>query len=113
MLAAALALPATALAGVFADATATMAMWATSFGMGRERTAAVLGGLAAAGSEGGPWGLEAIRSWCRGLEALLASFGWGYAWAIATAAYLLLRQSVDGTELDEVVIDEPAGSSAA
>jgi len=39
--------------------------------------------------------------------AVLSSFGWGYFWAIATAAYLLLRQDVDGTELDEVVIDEP------
>ncbi len=32
------------------------------------------------------------------LEAVLASFGWGYFWSIATAAYLLLRRDVDGTE---------------
>jgi hypothetical protein len=112
LLAFCIAVPATAAAAVFADATATLALWATSFGMGHERTAAVLGGLAAAGSDGAPWGVDAIRGWCRGLETLLASFGWGYGWAIAAAAYMLLRQSVDGTELDEVVLDEPAGSSA-
>jgi hypothetical protein len=51
--------------------------------------------------------VKALVFWTRGLTALLASFGWGYFWAIATAVYLLLRQDVDGTEMDEVVIDEP------
>jgi hypothetical protein len=37
----------------------------------------------------------------------LSSFGWGYFWSLVTAGYLLLRQDVDGTELDEVVLDEP------
>jgi hypothetical protein len=101
------AVPALAVAGVFADATGTLAMWAASFGMGRERTAAVLDGLAGGGAEAAAWGVKAIAFWSRGLATLLASFGWGYFWAIATAAYLLLRQDVDGTELDEVVIDEP------
>jgi hypothetical protein len=45
------------------------------------------------------------------VATLLASFGWGYAWAIATAAYMLLRQDVDGTELDEVVLAEPGSES--
>ena len=47
----------------------------------------------------------------RGLQWLLSSFGWGYFWAIATAGYLLLRQDVDGTEFDEVVLEEPAGEA--
>jgi hypothetical protein len=51
--------------------------------------------------------MRAVGFWTRGLESLLGSFGWGYFWAIATAAYMLLRQDVDGTELDEVVLDEP------
>jgi hypothetical protein len=101
------AVPALAVAGVFADATSTLAMWAAGFGMGHERTAAVLEGLAGGGAEAGSWGVKAIAFWSRGLGTLLSSFGWGYFWAIATAAYLLLRQDVDGTELDEVVIDEP------
>ncbi|MGI9177979.1 MAG: hypothetical protein ACR2IT_09010 [Pirellulales bacterium] len=101
------AVPALAVAGLFADATGCLAMWAASFGMGPDRTAAVLDGLAGGGSEAASWGVRAISFWSRGLATLLSSVGWGYFWAIATAAYMLLRQDVDGTELDEVVIDEP------
>ncbi len=107
----AVAVPAAAVAGLFADATSTLAMWAASFGMGHERTVAVLDGLAGSGAEAGTWGVKAIGFWSRGLAHLLSSFGWGYFWAIATAAYMLLRQDVDGTELDEVVIDEPGSES--
>ena len=105
LVACAVALPAFAAAGLFADATSTLALWAASFGMGHERTLAVLEGLR--GQTDAVWGLRALGFWTRGLESLLGSFGWGYFWAIATAAYMLLRQDVDGTELDEVVIDEP------
>jgi len=103
------AVPALAVAGLFADATGTLAMWAASFGMGPDRTAAVLDGLAGAGAESSAWGVKAIAFWSRGLATLLSSFGWGYFWAIATAAYLLLRRDVDGTEFDEVVLEEPVG----
>lgn len=99
------AIPACAAAGLFADATSTLALWAASFGMGHERTLVVLEGLR--NQADASWGLRALGFWTRGLESLLGSFGWGYFWAIATAAYMLLRQDVDGTELDEVVIDEP------
>jgi hypothetical protein len=104
-------LPALAAAGVFADATGTLAMWAASFGMGHDRTAAVIEGVGAVGAAAAaaPWGARAIAFWMRGLEAILSSFGWGYFWAIATAGYLLLRQDVDGTECDEVVLEEPVG----
>jgi hypothetical protein len=110
------AVPAFAAAALFADATTTLAAWATSLGMGRERTALVLDALARPGSTpeltaAGSWGLEAMSFWVRGVRTLLASFGWGYFWAITTAAYLLLRQDVDGTELDEVVLDEPSTSA--
>lgn len=106
------AVPALAVAGLFADATGTLAIWAASFGMGHDRTAEVVDGLSAGGRIADTWGLEAMRFWARGLANLLGSFGWGYFWAIATAAYLVLRQDVDGTPLDEVVLDEP-GSPAA
>jgi hypothetical protein len=107
------AIPAFAAAGVLADATGTLALWAASFGMGHDRTAAILDGVQACTAAGGcsqPWGVKALAFWTRGLEWLLGSFGWGYFWSIATAAYLLLRQDVDGTELDEVVLDESTGS---
>lgn len=105
------AVPALAAARLFADATVDLSLWATSLGMGHARTAEVLAGLRAAG-ETGNFGIRAIGFWSRGLEAILGAFGWGYFWAIATAAYLLLRRDVDGTELDEVVIDEPPGETA-
>lgn len=105
------AVPALAAAGLFADLCGTFAIWATSFGMGRERTAELLRGLASTAGGAEPWGVRAIGFWSRGVEALLASFGWGYFWAIATAAYVLLRKDVDGTEVDEVVIDEPGGGT--
>jgi hypothetical protein len=73
--------------------------------MGHDRTVAVLEGLQSPGNA--VWGIRALGFWTRGLESLLGSFGWGYFWAIATAAYVLLRHDVDGTELDEVVLDEP------
>ncbi|MFM8891916.1 MAG: hypothetical protein ACKOTB_09920, partial [Planctomycetia bacterium] len=112
LVAAVVAVPALAAAGVFADATGTLAMWAASFGMGHDRTLSVVRHVATEGAaaELVPWGARAIGFWMRGLEWLLASFGWGYGWAIATAAYLLLRHDVDGTELDEVVIDEPGSA---
>jgi len=104
------ALPALAAAHLFAVATTTLALWATSLGMGHARTATVLDGLTTAADGGAvPFGIGAVAFWSRGLEALLGSFGWGYFWAIVTAAYLLLRRDVDGTELDEVVLDAPAG----
>ena len=105
LVAALVALPAFVAAGLFADATGTLALWAASFGMGHDRTVAVLEGLQSQAVA--PWGVRALGFWTRGLESLLGSFGWGYFWAIATAAYMLLRQDVYGTELDEVVIDEP------
>jgi hypothetical protein len=109
LVAAAVALPTLAVAAAFADATGGLALWAASFGMGHDRTAAVLDAVGGAAATA-PFGSRAIAFWMRCLEGLLASFGWGYAWAIATAAYLLLRRDVDGTEFDEVVLDEPAGA---
>jgi hypothetical protein len=109
------AVPAVAAAALFADTTANLALWATSFGMGSGRTAAVIQGLSGPSGGGGvadAWGVKAIAFWTRGVGTLLASFGWGYFWAIMTAAYVLLRRDVDGTELDEVVLDEPGTEPA-
>ncbi len=106
------AVPALAAAGLFADATGTLAVWAASFGMGHERTVAVVEGLSEAGPLMDVWGVEAMRFWFRGVVNLLASFGWGYFWAITTATYLVLRLDVDGTPLDEIVLEEPGTEQA-
>ena len=106
------ALPTLAAAELFATATANLALWATSLGMGHTRTAEVLAGLEPSGyGGGGSFGITALGFWSRVVGAIVGSFGWGYFWAIATAAYLLLRKDVDGTELDEVVVEELPGEA--
>jgi hypothetical protein len=107
LVAAVVAIPSLAAAGLFADATGSLAIWAASFGMGHGRTQAVIAGLSGGGPLADAWGLQALRFWSRGLANLLGSFGMGYFWSIATAAYLVLRQDVDGTMLDEIVLEEP------
>lgn len=110
-------LPALFAAGLFADATTTFAFWATSFGMGHARTTGLLETaattMADASAAAPQFGLRAILFWHDCIETLLGSFAWGYFWAIATAAYMLLRRDVDGTELDEVVLDELPGEAGA
>ena len=96
-------------AGLFADTTVMFALWAGSFGMGHDRTVDVIAAVARNGSDP-RWGVQALRFWTESLELLLSSFGWGFFWSIFPAIYLLLRQSVDATELDEIVLDEPAGA---
>ena len=96
-------------AGLFADTTVLFALWAGSFGMGHERTADVIGAMAKRGADP-RWGIQALQFWTHSLRVLLSSFGWGFVWSIAPAIYLLLRQSVDATELDEIVLEEPVGA---
>ena len=96
-------------AGLFADTTVLFALWAGSFGMGHERTADVIGAMAKRGADP-RWGIQALQFWTNSLRVLLSSFGWGFFWSIAPAIYLLLRQSVDATELDEIVLEEPVGA---
>jgi len=96
-------------AGLFADTTVLFALWAGSFGMGHDRTAVVIGAMAKRGADP-RWGIQALQFWTNSLRVLLGSFGWGFFWSIAPAIYLLLRQSVDATELDEIVLDEPVGA---
>lgn len=112
LVALAVAIPALAAADLFASATTNLALWATSLGMGHARTAEVLAGLEKVGHGGaGSFGVTALGFWSRVVGAIVGSFGWGYFWAIATAAYLLLRRDVDGTELDEVVVEELPGEA--
>lgn len=93
-------------AGLFADTTLNLALLATSFGMGHERTSEVIAAVGRGGTDP-RWGIQALQFWGDGLRTMLAAFGWGYFWAIAPAIYLLLRQDVDATELDEIVLEEP------
>jgi hypothetical protein len=53
---------------------------------------------------------ERLRARPVGALYRLQKYGRRHRWAIATATYLVLRQDVDGTQLDEVVLDEPGSS---
>ncbi|MGA0040661.1 MAG: hypothetical protein ACO3NZ_12495 [Pirellulales bacterium] len=115
LVAVAVFVPALFAAGLFADSTTSLAVWATSFGMGHSRTVGLLDLAATSMSDSTaavPFGLRAMLFWHDCIETLLGSFAWGYFWASVTAAYMLLRRAVDGTELDEVVLDELPGESA-
>lgn len=98
------AMPACAAADVLANTTSSLALWAASFGMGHDRAVDVVAGL---GADGGRVEFGPLRFWDQGLATLVGAFAWGYFWSLATASYLVLRHEVDGTEMDEVVIDEP------
>jgi hypothetical protein len=110
--------PALFAAMMIVDATSALSVWSTSWGMGHDRTAEVLGGIArlASGEPGAPlagvsWGTGLLDFWRRCLTAMLGAFAWGYFWSAMTAIYLLLRRDVDGTELDEVVVNELPGET--
>jgi hypothetical protein len=41
---------------------------------------------------------------------LILGFGYSYFWSVSTIIYLLMRQKVDDTELDEVYLEEEQDS---
>ncbi len=53
----------------------------------------------------GRFGAGAIRSWHYLVQSVAVSFLFSYFWAATTMIYLLLRKSVDGTDLNEVYIE--------
>ncbi|GAB4131120.1 hypothetical protein [Thermopirellula anaerolimosa] len=54
----------------------------------------------------GRFGVEAIRSWRYVVQSVAVSFLFSYFWAATTMIYLLLRRSVDGTDWNEVYVEE-------
>jgi len=53
----------------------------------------------------GKFGVGAIRSWHYLVQSVAVSFLFSYFWAATTMIYLLLRRSVDGTDLNEVFVE--------
>ena len=95
----------------FAELVAFLPRWAMSWGAGGERLAVLLrvpgeeqpGTLAA-------WGWNLIGFWegCVRLAAL--GFVYSYFWSSSTAIYLLLRRDDDGTEIDDIRVENPAAA---
>ncbi|MFM8578435.1 MAG: hypothetical protein ACKOCN_06510 [Planctomycetaceae bacterium] len=113
-------------AAAIVDATNGLSVWAASWGMGHDRTSDVLEGLSriamggvdaggidrpAGESASAAWGTSMLDFWRRCLTAMLGAFVWAYVWSVVTAIYVLLRRDVDGTELDEVVLNELPGEA--
>jgi hypothetical protein len=99
------------IAWLLADWTIDLMWWAVSWGAGVERmnelTMAMIlpdsadGLLSATGS---------VLAFWNGCVMLLAlAYVYSYFWTSVTRIYFLLRQRVDGTELDEVALEEAEG----
>ena len=54
----------------------------------------------------GKFGVAAIRGWHYLVQSVAVSFLFSYFWAATTMIYLLLRRSVDGTDWNEVFVEE-------
>ncbi len=79
----------------------------TSHMSGADRTAR----MAVAASEAGYGGMTTsgvrlIAFWTGLVSIVQTGFRAGFFWSAATAIYLLLRRSVDATEMDEVAVDD-------
>jgi hypothetical protein len=79
----------------FSSCVIHLADWAAGWGTGRNLALEV------------PSGSTKIIEFWRGLVRLIAiGFVYSYLWTAAVAIYLLLRHDVDGTELDDIHVDE-------
>jgi hypothetical protein len=92
----------------FASAVIHLTLWAASWGTGTPRSVALYQALHGAGSFGtvGGWGVQLIGFWTGLVKLVAIGFVYSYFWTASTAIYLLLRYQVDGTELDEVFLEE-------
>lgn len=101
----------------FANWTINLSHWGVSMGAGAPRTIAindtVAEAMAPAASRSADWewnaytvGAAMIGYWERLLRLLAYAFLFSYFWCAVTAIYYLLRQAEDGTELNEVALDE-------
>jgi len=86
----------------FAAATISLSEWVLSWGTGSLRAAELLD--ADWRSSAVPLATRAINGWQQGLESLTASFPLACLWPLSVGIYLLLRNEVDATEMDEVTL---------
>jgi hypothetical protein len=92
------------LAYYFAGAIIHLTYWAASWGAGEDRILLLAGGGELTGVGG--WGQSLIGFWTGCVRLLSLGFVYSYFWTASTAIYLLLRQKVDGTETDEVFVED-------
>jgi hypothetical protein len=95
-----------------------MTYWGTSWGMGSTRSADLVAHVAPndleatdpaiEGKPPGPYtlGTRLVGFWTGVLRSLASGYSYSYFWCATAAVYLLLRRSVDATEVDEVHVDD-------
>lgn len=104
------------LASRFAEAVIHLTTWALSWGSGSDRVPEALQMLPRP-SENlpkdtktigllGVWGRNVIGFWWGFVRIMALGFIYSFFWVASTQIYLLLRKSVDGTELDEIYVDD-------
>jgi len=96
------------IAWLLADWTHVLSVWAVSWGAGAERMSEISAAVTAPdAAEGLVAGTARLLAFWRGCVVLLAlAYVYSYFWTSVTRIYFLLRQRVDGTELDEVALEE-------
>ena len=94
----------------FVTAGVALTEWTVSWGAGNERIAQLLN----VGSQDleplsgtGTTAATLVQFWEERLLAVGASYPMAYLWTAAVGIYLLLRQQIDSTEMDELVLTEP------
>jgi hypothetical protein len=96
----------------FAVAVIALTEWAASWGCGYERMATIAALGTTSAEKLGSIGHSAavfVQFWCGCVMLLAVGFLYSYFWTAATAIYLLMRRSVDATEMDEVFVEEEQG----
>ncbi len=82
----------------FAAAVVYLTAWSVSWGAG----SAVLGDL----SETAPVAARLLTFWTGAVQVITTGFTYAFFLCAATIIYFLLRYEVDGTETDEVFVEE-------
>jgi hypothetical protein len=91
----------------FADWVAYLPKWVVSWGAGHERATTVFPEIYPAQPNAAPsFGSQAIGFWSGCVRLIALGFVYSYFWTASTAIYLLLRRDEDGTEFDDVHLDE-------
>ncbi len=85
---------------MFASAVVHLAHWGAAWGSGAGVPADQL-------TTPGKWAVNVLRFWDGIVRIVAIGFVYSSLWSAAAAIYLLLRQDVDGTPIDDVQLDEP------
>jgi hypothetical protein len=95
----------------FAATVVYLVYWAILWGCGQQRLEVLLTDRSTL-SLVARAGLKLIDFWNGCVNVLALSFVFSYFWTASTAIYLLLRLQVDGTELDEIYLEESPEAAA-